>query len=73
MITIAWEWLTTHGELTNRFLLAGDGLNVKRSSFVCALLAALPDVDMVSRKPIVLRHVPTSVTLAAEEPREYQV
>lgn len=72
MITIAWEWLTTRGTLTNRFLLADDGLNVKRSSFVCALLAALPDVEVVSRRPITLRHVATTVALAAEPRPSYQ-
>jgi hypothetical protein len=54
MIQIAWEWLTTHGTLTNRHLLADDGLNVKRSSFVCALLARLPGVGVASARPIEL-------------------
>jgi hypothetical protein len=44
MIEIAWDYLRVHGRLTNRFLLDTDGLNVKRSSFVCALLAKLPGV-----------------------------
>jgi hypothetical protein len=38
----------------SRFLLSADGLNVKRSSFVCALLATLPKVTVVSRGPIEL-------------------
>ena len=54
MIQVAWEYLASHGTLTNRYLLA-DGLNVKRSSFVCALLATLPDVTVTSRRPIELR------------------
>ena len=54
MIQIAWEWLTAHGTLTNRHLLATDGLNVKRSSFVCALLATLPGVHVVRTRPIEL-------------------
>lgn len=66
MITIAWEWLTTGGKLTNRMLLADDGLNVKRSSFVCGPLATIPDVEVVSRKPIALRHFSTTLALAAE-------
>lgn len=37
MIQIAWYWLQVHGRLTDRFLLANDALNVKRSSFVCPL------------------------------------
>lgn len=44
MIEVAWDYLRSHGRLTNRFLLDTDGLNVKRSSFVCALLAKLPGV-----------------------------
>lgn len=55
MIQIAWEWLASHGSLTNRFLLSTDGLNVKRSSFVCGLLARLPGVELASTHPIELR------------------
>jgi hypothetical protein len=55
MIQIAWEWLVSHGSLTNRFLLSTDGLNVKRSSFVWGLLARLPGVELVSRRPIEVR------------------
>jgi hypothetical protein len=51
MIQIAWDWLQAHGALTARFLVATDGLNVKRSSFVCALLARLPEVAFVSTRP----------------------
>jgi hypothetical protein len=54
MIQSAWEYLQAHGTLTNRFLLSSDGLNVKRSSFVCALLARLPDVSVRSTRPITL-------------------
>jgi hypothetical protein len=54
MIQVAWDWLVAHGSLTNRHLLATEGLNVKRSSFVCALLAVLPEVDVRSRRPIEL-------------------
>jgi hypothetical protein len=54
MIQVAWEWLLARGQLTNRFLLDTDGLNVKRSSFVCALLARLPGVRVVSTRPIEL-------------------
>jgi len=55
MIQIAWDYLHAHGSLTNRHLLDRDGLNVKRSSFVCALLARLPDVEVTSTRPIELR------------------
>ena len=52
MIGLAWDYLSTHGQLTNAFLLDDHGLNVKRSSFVCALLARLPEVHVQSRRPI---------------------
>ena len=54
MIQIAWDYLRAHGTLTNRYLQASDGLNVKRSSFVCALLAGLPGVEVVACSPITL-------------------
>ncbi len=54
MIQVAWDWLAAHGTLTNRHLLATDGLNVKRSSFVCALLACLLEVEVRGRRPIEL-------------------
>jgi hypothetical protein len=68
MIQIAWEWLLAHGTLTNRHLLDKDGLNVKRSSFVCALLARLPDVQVLRVRPIELaldgmRSVPATAAL----------
>jgi hypothetical protein len=58
MIQIAWDWLHAHGSITARFLVVTDALNVKRSSFVCALLARLHGVEIVSRRPIEprLRH-----------------
>jgi hypothetical protein len=55
MLNRAWRYLTLHGSLPNKYLLATDGLNVKRSSAVCALLAQIPQVEVVSSKPIVLR------------------
>ena len=60
MIQSAWEYLQAHGSLTNRQLLSTDGLNVKRSSFVCALLARLPAVRVGSARPITLRLTPES-------------
>jgi hypothetical protein len=54
MIQVAWDYLQAHGTLTNRFLLDTDGLNVKRSSFVCALLARLPHVHLAATRPIAL-------------------
>ena len=52
MIQIAWDWLEAHGAITAKFLVAEDGLNVKRSSFVCAMLGRLPNVEIVSRRPV---------------------
>lgn len=58
MINVAWRHLRASGSLTNRYLLSSDGLNVKRSSAVCALLARLPGVEVVSSRPIELRYRP---------------
>lgn len=55
MLERAWDHLNEHGRLTNKHLLATDGLNVKRSSAVCALLSHLPGIEVESRRPIVLR------------------
>jgi hypothetical protein len=52
MIVAAWEHLRQNGELTHPELL--NELNVKRSAFVCALLAQFPDVIVRSTRPIVL-------------------
>ena len=60
MIQVAYDRLRAHGTLTNRFLDT-DGLNVKRSSFVCALLARLAGVEVGSTRPIVLVMVTTTV------------
>jgi hypothetical protein len=54
MIQAAWDHLRAERSLTNKYLLAADGLNVKRSAAVCALLAALPGVEVKSTRPIVL-------------------
>ena len=54
MLTLAWDYLLANGRLTNRYLLATDGLNVKRSSAVCALLARLPGIRVASTRPITL-------------------
>ena len=55
MIRVAWRHLVKNGHLTNDELLNSRDLNVKRSSFVCALLARFPDVEVVSQRPIELR------------------
>jgi hypothetical protein len=52
MIVAAWEHLRENGELTHKELL--NELNVKRSAFVCALLAQFPDVVVRSTRPTVL-------------------
>jgi hypothetical protein len=69
MLNIAWEHLTAHGSLTNRHLL--DGLNVKRSSAVCALLAALPEVEVRRSRPIELVLRQGGQVLAAEDGAGY--
>jgi hypothetical protein len=55
MLQLAWDYLRARGTLTNRYLLATDGLNVKRSSAVCAVLARLPEVEVTCVRPISLR------------------
>jgi hypothetical protein len=57
MLRLAWDYLAFHGRLTNTYLVADDGLSVKRSSAVCALLAQLPEVMVRSRNPIELEWV----------------
>jgi hypothetical protein len=52
MIVAAWEHLRQNGELTHKELL--NELNVKRSAFVCALLAQFPDVAVRSARPLTL-------------------
>lgn len=59
MLQTAWDHLRSARRLTNRELLATDGLNIKRSSAVCALLARLPGVLVSSSRPIVLEYSPT--------------
>lgn len=52
MIETGWEHLTRAGELSQKELL--NTLNVKRSAFVCALLAQFPDVVVRDMNPTVL-------------------
>lgn len=52
MITAAWDRLRDKGELSQQELL--NELNVKRSAFVCALVAKFPDVHIRSTRPTVL-------------------
>lgn len=50
MLNTAWHHLRSTGSLDNRFLLSVKGLNVKRSSAVCALLAQTPGVKVMSSR-----------------------
>ena len=52
MIATAWDRLCDKGELSQQELL--NELNVKRSAFVCALLAKFPDIRIRSTRPTVL-------------------
>jgi len=58
MIVVAWNHLLQKGELSHVELL--NDLNVKRSAFVCALLAQFPDVVVRSTRPTVLELVSRS-------------
>ncbi|MDV3130185.1 hypothetical protein M1247_35145 [Mycobacterium sp. 21AC1] len=55
MIAVAWERLSKNGTLSHVELL--NGLNVKRSAFVCALLAQFPDVLVRQDRPTVLEKI----------------
>ncbi|MFN3002972.1 hypothetical protein [Mycolicibacterium wolinskyi] len=55
MIVVAWEQLCKNGSLSQIELL--NDLNVKRSAFVCALLAQFPDVVVVQDRPTVLERI----------------
>jgi len=71
MFNIAWDYLTSHGTLSNATLL--NDLNVHRSSLVCAVLAKVPGVEILSRQPIrlgVRRDLSLSAT-AAEDGTPY--
>ncbi|QRY53820.1 hypothetical protein [Mycolicibacterium septicum] len=58
MIVVAWEQLCKNGTLSHIELL--HDLNVKRSAFVCALLAQFPDVVVVQDRPTVLERITSS-------------
>lgn len=60
MLNTAWHHLRATGSLSNRYLLSADGLNVKRSSAVCALLAHVNGVVVTSSRPIQLEWLPTA-------------
>lgn len=55
MIVVAWEQLCKNGTLSHIELL--DYLKVKRSAFVCALLAQFPDVVVVQDRPTLLERI----------------
>lgn len=52
MIAVAWERLRDKGKLSQQELL--NELNVKRSAFVCALVAKFPNVHIRSTRPTLL-------------------
>ena len=53
MFNLAWQRLQTHGSLSNIELLRD--LRVHRSTAVCAILARLPQVEVVPGRTVVLR------------------
>ena len=55
MIAVAWDRLCKRGTLSQVELL--NDLNVKRSAFVCALLAQFPDVVVRQNRPTVLEKI----------------
>jgi hypothetical protein len=55
MIKRVWDHLLATGSVTQQEVLATDGLNVKRSAFVTALIARFDDVRVASTRPVELR------------------
>ena len=55
MFELAWDYLRQHKTLGAAYLQANDGLNVKRSSGVCAILARLPGVSSETGRLITLK------------------
>jgi hypothetical protein len=53
MFNLAWQRLQTHGSLSNIELLRD--MRVHRSTAVCAILARLPQVEVVPGRTVVLR------------------
>lgn len=53
MFNLAWDRLQTHGTLSNVELM--NDLRVHRSTAVCAILARLPQIEVVPGKRVVLR------------------
>lgn len=49
MFEAAWQHLNEHGVLESRFLQSNDGLGVKRSAAVMAILSCLPEVRSAPR------------------------
>jgi hypothetical protein len=54
-IEVAWEHLRRCGTLSQEVLVSDDGLGVKRSAFVMALLSKFPGVGVRSTSPSVLK------------------
>lgn len=53
MLNLGWKHLQSNGSLANRHLLTEH--NVRRSSAVCTLLSALPQVEVRSSRPVVIQ------------------
>jgi hypothetical protein len=66
MIAAAWNRLVQRGRLSQQELL--EQLNVKRSAFVCALLARFPDVDAETGPQSLAQ--PVALILSAKVHRE---
>jgi hypothetical protein len=57
MIEVGWKRLCARGSMIQDELL--NYLNVKRSAFVCALLAQFPDISVAQTRPTILELVGT--------------
>lgn len=64
MVNVAWEHLRRTGRLDQDHLVSSDGLNVKRSAFVMALLAHFPGVEVVALPKASLRFAVASESVS---------
>jgi hypothetical protein len=60
MVERTWHHLLAARTVTQQFMLSTEGLNVKRSAFVAALVSRFDGVRVVSTRPTELEYRPHS-------------
>jgi len=58
MIEATWDYLVRTGRVTQKYLVSAEGLNVKRSAFVAALVSRFDGVRVVATRPTELEYRP---------------